>query len=125
MSKETKSEFYERHMDICKGKKCENCGRKLYGSHSEVAHIFEKSSFPEIALEDDNILYLCSNFIYGDSGCHDEFDSSLYNLPEMEVWEKVLDRFELLKPLIVKIRHKKYNYINNNYENTGRNEETS
>jgi 5-methylcytosine-specific restriction endonuclease McrA len=82
-------EFYQKHIDIASRKNCEECGIKLYGNSTEIAHIIAKSTNPETATDDNNIIYLCQS-------CHSMYDSSLRVREKMKVIEIALERFKLL-----------------------------
>lgn len=91
-------EFYRKHINKIKTEKiqCEECGGRLRGHASEVAHILPKSYYKSVATKDSNILYLCGMF--SDNRCHSKFDE----LPMKEVWkmkvfEKAKERFNMLK----------------------------
>lgn len=88
-------EFFKKHINIIlsQNKTCQECGAKLQGLSAEVCHILSKSKSPEVATEDDNILYLC---FYGNS-CHAKFDSNLSNRESMGVFALALERYSLLK----------------------------
>jgi hypothetical protein len=107
------SEFYQALAKDAKGRRCQNCGRKLSGHVSEVAHILPKGSFPEIATNPDNILYLCSNFVYGYGGCHDVFDSSWKNAQKMDIWSTAVEQYLLFRGLIGKGPKKTINVFEN------------
>lgn len=96
------SEWYAERAKIAvaKVRYCENCGRKLTGHVSEIAHILPKNLFKSVSTNEDNCLYLCSNFVYGSDGCHDKFDSSYDNARQMEVWPTALERFNKFKHLV-------------------------
>ena len=55
-------EFFIRHVEKIKTEKlcCANCGDKLKGDVSEVAHVLPKQYFKSIQCSDDNVVYLCS-----------------------------------------------------------------
>jgi len=93
-------EFFARHCAIIKeGKVCENCGSKnLQGISAEVAHILSKNkkSHPEVATNDNNIVYLC---FWG--GCHTKFDSSLSVRREMPVFKIAAERLKTIRHLII------------------------
>lgn len=88
-------DFFARHINIIKneGKVCQECGEKLQGLSAEVCHILSKSKSPEVATNDDNILYLC---FYGNS-CHTKFDSSLKMRATMKVFPLAVQKYKLLR----------------------------
>lgn len=93
-------DFYLRHIKNIRDFKliCEECGCNLSGDFSEVAHILHKSKFKSIALDDDNIIYLCG---YSGNNCHAKFDlSSTEEFRKMKVFNKVSQRYEELKSKI-------------------------
>lgn len=102
------SEFFEKHVQIIKENRlcCEECGTRLKGDVSEIAHILPKSTFKSIATNDDNVLYLCG--MWSDSQCHSKYD----NLPtakvrEMKIFPKVVEKFKILEEEITeKITYK-------------------
>jgi 5-methylcytosine-specific restriction endonuclease McrA len=88
-------EFYQRHIEIAVKKKCENCNTKLTGSSTEICHILGKAENPEIATEDQNILYLCWE-------CHNKFDKSGTSRQGMSVYSTAQDRLKLIESKIIK-----------------------
>ena len=97
-----KKEFFISHLEKIKANniKCEECGTKLRGNFSEVAHIIGKSLNPEVALIDDNIVYLCG--MYSENRCHAIFDDSLKKRAKMKCFAIVKERFKLFEHLIKK-----------------------
>ena len=103
-------EFFKRHINIIKtqNKHCEECGLKLKGCVSEVAHILPKQKYKSIMCNDLNVLYLCG--MYSNSQCHSNFD----NFPQEKVKkmlciQKVYTIFtELEKEITEKIDYKTY-----------------
>jgi hypothetical protein len=93
-------EFYQKHIQIIKDGKlnCQECGCRLIGDVSEVAHILNKSFFKSISTEDSNILYLCSWRSSGNNNCHSKFDSGKEK--EMSVFSIAQER---IKQMIEKI----------------------
>lgn len=91
-------EFYKKHIQIIKDQRlhCEECGHKLIGDVSEVAHILNKSFFKSISTFDINILYLCS--WKAGNNCHALFDNGKNEeIKEMKIFPKVMEKFELLR----------------------------
>lgn len=95
------ADFFAKHIanikvhSLC----CEECGEKLKGNASEVAHILSKRNFNEVATKDWNILYLCGMF--SENRCHDKFDRTLESRKEMKVFKKACEvvqahRYEVL-----------------------------
>lgn len=102
-------DFYIKHIDIIKkGVVCKECGAKLKGHVSEVAHILPKSTFKSIATNDLNIIYLCG--MYSESQCHTNFDTfSNEKFKKMLVYPFINDIFVKLEPEIQeKINYKIY-----------------
>lgn len=95
------AEFYQKHVDIIKKKKCrcEECGAKLKGHVSEVAHILPKGTFKSIATNDKNIIYLCG--MHSEKQCHTNFDNfPIKKFQEMLVFTKVSRIFANLKDMV-------------------------
>lgn len=94
-------EFFEKHIHIIldEHKSCENCGGNLQGLTGEVCHILSKAKSPEVATNDDNVLYLC---FYG-NGCHSEFDNTLAKRRGMNIFPKAAERFKILESLLINI----------------------
>jgi len=87
-------DFYKKHIDIIKTNKecCKECGIRLLGDVSEVAHILNKSYFKSVSTNDDNIIYLCG---WKQNNCHDKFDSGKEK--EMKVFSTAKEKFNILK----------------------------
>ena len=81
-------DFFAKHIANVKAHNlcCEECGEKLKGDVSEVAHILSKRNFNEVATKDWNVLYLCGMF--SENRCHDKFDRTLESRKEMKVFKK-------------------------------------
>lgn len=86
-------EFYQMWVERVKGWRCHECGKILQGNSTEVAHILSKSTSPEVATNDLNIIPLCTNH-------HTQFDRSLEKRSQMECFAKSSVQYELLKPLL-------------------------
>lgn len=72
---------------------CEECGEKLKGVVSEVAHILPKQYFKSVSKEDKNIIYLCG--LFSKNQCHDKFDNLSNKLfKHMKVFESVKEKFK-------------------------------
>lgn len=82
------SEFFSKHIEKILLEKlcCEECGSKLKGDMSEVAHILSKRNFPENATSDWNVLYLCGRF--SENQCHEKFDRNQASRENMKVFKK-------------------------------------
>ena len=98
-------EFFQKHIEIIKLEKkcCEECGVKLVGDVSEVAHRLPKSTFKSVQCSDDNVLYLCSWKSGGDN-CHSKYDGTNEQLQSLDFFsaekikiqgllEKVTERY--------------------------------
>lgn len=69
--------YYLYHLNNIKSVPyCENCGIKLQGSISNIAHILPKrqSANPEVGAELNNYMYLCSPFDNLINNCHSKYD---------------------------------------------------
>ena len=104
------AEFFQSHVKNIKDTKacCAECGTRLKGHVSEVAHILPKSYFKSIATNDDNVVYLCG--MYSSNQCHTNFDNfSIEKFQEMLVFNKVAEIFKELELLVTeKIPYKVY-----------------
>lgn len=67
-------EFYKKHIEIAKTKCCENCGERLRGDVSEIAHRLPKSFFKSIQCDDENVVYLGGRF--SSCQCHSKYDGT-------------------------------------------------
>lgn len=75
--KEQLKNYYLYHLSKIKTKPfCENCGIKIQGSISNIAHILpkRKSANPEVMDNLNNYLYLCSPFDINTNDCHSKYD---------------------------------------------------
>jgi hypothetical protein len=101
-------EFFQRHIEIAKGKYCEECGAKLKGNVSEIAHVLPKQYFKSIMCSDINVLYLCG--MHSEKQCHSNFDNwSNERVKEMKIYPKVQEIFAQIKEEITeKINYKVY-----------------
>lgn len=111
--------YFDYHLENIKKKLyCENCGCKIKGNISNIAHVLPKRKYggnPEIMDDINNYLYLCSSFDGID--CHSHYDSRqatsrVYN---MLVWKIAVQRYLTFKN---KVSYNKYvenfeNYIEN------------
>lgn len=102
--------FFKKHVDfiINNGVVCSECGVKLRGNTSEVAHILPKNYYKSIATCDDNVVYLCG--LFSVDNCHSSFDSSRADkIKEMKIYPILQERFKLLLDRITeKINYKTY-----------------
>jgi len=101
-------EFFQKHIEIAKNKFCEECGEKLKGNSSEIAHILPKSYYKSISTNDNNIIYLCG--IYSENQCHTNFDNyDEKKFKKMHCYSKISSIFtELEKEITEKITYKTY-----------------
>ena len=97
-------EFFQRHIEIAKTKYCANCGEKLRGDVSEVAHRLPKSTFKSIMCDDDNVVYLGGRF--SSCGCHSLYDGTSEQLQSLSIF---LAEKEIIKELLKKVTEK-YNW---------------
>jgi hypothetical protein len=99
-NREGYGDFFIKHIQIVINEKkvCENCGNKLTGHVSEIAHSLSKGRHPSVALENLNILYLCSPFTsYNSNDCHSKYDRDLVTRASMPVFEIAKERYKLFK----------------------------
>lgn len=89
-------EFFKKHIEIARGKCCEECGNKLKGNVTEIAHILPKQYFKSVMCSDLNVLYLCG--LYSDNNCHNNFDNfPQEKVKQMKIYPKVQGIFNQLK----------------------------
>ena len=89
-------DFFQKHIEIAKTKYCEECGAKLKGNVSEVAHVLPKQYFKSVMCSDLNVLYLCG--LYSSSNCHSNFDNfPQEKVKKMNIYPKVQDIFKQLE----------------------------
>lgn len=100
-------EFFKKHIEIAKNKNCENCGEKLKGEVSEIAHRLPKSYFKSIQCDDENVVYLGGRF--SSCGCHSLYDGSNEQLQSLSIFsaEKEIVK-ELLQKVTENINYKLY-----------------
>ena len=91
-------EFFQRHIEIAKTKCCANCGEKLRGDVSEIAHRLPKSFFKSIMCDDDNVVYLGGRF--SSCGCHSSYDGTNQQLQSLSIF---LAEKEIIKKLLEKV----------------------
>lgn len=97
-------EFFKKHIEIAKTKYCANCGEKLKGDVSEIAHRLAKSTFKSIQCLDKNVVYLGGRF--SSCGCHSLYDGTNEQLQSLSIF---LAEKEIIKELLEKVTEK-YNY---------------
>ena len=93
--------FFFKHIKIIKSERkvCEECGDRLQGDFSEVCHILNKSKFKSIAMEDDNVIYLCG--WKSNNNCHAMLDNSaLEYVKRMKIYPKLQAAFKGLEDRI-------------------------
>lgn len=88
-------DFFKKHIWIASKKRSDESNVKLKGNIYEVCHILSKSLSLEVATNDLNILYLSAEE-------HSKFDSSLSKRKEMKCFDLSVERYKLLKPLLLK-----------------------
>lgn len=100
------SEFFIRHVEKIKTEKlcCANCGTRLIGDVSEVAHRLPKSIFKSIQCDDKNVVYLGGRF--SSCGCHSLYDGTNEQLQSLSIFSA---EKEIIKKLLEKVTEK-YNY---------------
>jgi len=100
-------EFFQKHIEIAKTKCCTNCGEKLKGEVSEIAHRLPKSTFKSIQCDDDNVVYLGGRF--SSCGCHSLYDGTNEQLQSLSIFpaEKEIIK-ELLEKVTENINYKLY-----------------
>jgi hypothetical protein len=101
-------DFFKRHIEIAKTKCCEECGTKLKGHVSEIAHIVPKQYFKSVMCLDLNILYLCGMF--SDRQCHANYDNfSQEKVKQMKIYNTVCSIFAEIKDKIIEpLNYKHY-----------------
>lgn len=101
-------QFFQKHIQNIRDNRlcCEECGARLVGNASEIAHILPKSSFKSIATNDRNVLYLCG--MWSNSQCHSNYDNyPADKVREMKIFPLVAERFkELEEEITEKINYK-------------------
>lgn len=102
--RECLSEFFKKHIEIAKTKCCTNCGEKLKGEVSEIAHRLPKSFFKSIQCLDKNVVYLGGRF--SSCGCHSLYDGTNEQLQSLNIF---LEEKEIIKELLEKVTEN-YNY---------------
>jgi len=100
------SEFFIRHVEKIKTERlcCGNCGEKLKGDVSEVAHRLPKSTFKSVQCLDENVVYLGGRF--SSCGCHSLYDGTNEQLQSLNIF---LAEKEIIKKLLEKVTEK-YNW---------------
>ncbi len=101
-------EFFQRHIQNIRdnGLCCEECGVRLKGDVSEIAHVLPKSTFKSISTNDKNVLYLCG--MWSNSQCHSNYDNyPTAKVKEMKIFPKVVEIFkELEEEITEKVTYK-------------------
>lgn len=89
-------DFFLKHVEIAKIKHCEECGEKLFGVVSEIAHVLPKQYFKSVMCDDRNVLYLGG--MYSKCQCHYKFDNSPQEtVKQMKIYPKVQEIFKQLE----------------------------
>jgi transcription elongation factor Elf1 len=90
--------FFDTMIEELRGKPfCENCGCRIkvdYLPHFNVAHILSKQKYKSVALEPNNIIFLCSSKDKENVGCHEIYDSGLEQRSLMPVFSTAKERLE-------------------------------
>ena len=111
------AEFFQKHIQVIKDTKasCEECGNKLKGHVSEVAHILPKGTYKSVATNDKNVIYLCG--MYSSNQCHTNFDTfTAEKVKEMLVFNKISSIFAELEDIVTeKISYKIYERYEKEY----------
>lgn len=84
-------EFYQRWCEKVQKMRCAECSKPLQGNSTEICHVLSKSTSPEFATNDLNIIVLCSSH-------HTQFDRNLETRSQMECFQESVERFKLLEP---------------------------
>jgi hypothetical protein len=107
LERECLPEFFQKHIEIAKTKCCENCGEKLKGDVSEIAHRLPKSYFKSIQCDDDNVIYLGGRF--SNCQCHSKYDGTNEQLQSLSFFaEEKLKVEKLLEKVTENINYKLY-----------------
>lgn len=106
-------DFFKKHINYIKENNicCQECGDRLRGDSSNVCHLVSKSSNPEIATNNNNIIYLCG--LYSKNNCHALFDSNFKNRENMKVFPLAVSKFNLFRYEIINITNEVLHYENN------------
>ena len=101
-------EFFQKHTEIAKTKYCEECGAKLRGNVTEIAHVLPKQYFKSVMCNDLNVNYLCSYL--NENNCHSKFDDSkLEVFHEMRVFNSSKEKvIKLMEEILEKLNYKFY-----------------
>lgn len=90
-------EFFQKHVQTIKETKacCAECGCRLIGDVSEVAHVLNKSTYKSVSTDDENVIFLCS--WRSENNCHGKFDNSTNEkFKQMNVFAMVAEIFKEL-----------------------------
>ena len=103
-------EFFQKHIKQIKDTRqcCRECGTRLKGCASEVAHVLPKGYFKSIATNDLNVIYLCG--MYSENQCHTNFDNfPNEKVEKMKIYPIIISIFAELEDIITeKINYKIY-----------------
>jgi len=96
-------EFFKRHIEYIKENNtcCAECGDKLRGESSNIAHVVSKSLNPEVATHQENFLFLCG--LFSKNNCHAFFDSNFSNREKMKVFSLAVEKYKLFKDQVKNI----------------------
>lgn len=104
-SREDYPNFYLKMIDLYRGKDCVECGTRLQGNGSEIAHILSKSTNPEVSTDPRNIIPLCLS-------CHTQFDSNLENRSKMKCFPQTVSQYLTFKDSVTNVSSE-YLYYDN------------
>ena len=85
------AEFYEQQCEMAKHRPCMECGAKLRGHVSEIAHLLPKSRYKSIATDDNAVLYLCG--LHSTNQCHSIYDSTFEKRKSMNCFNIAIDKY--------------------------------
>ena len=91
-------EFFQKMCEIARVSVCEECGIRLRGNSTEIAHILSKAEYmsPEVATDPTNILFLCSDH-------HTQFDRNLETRSQMKANLEAKERYKLLQERLTNV----------------------
>lgn len=102
--------FFQKHVQAIfyNREKCAECGCRLKGDVSEVAHILPKQTFKSIATDDYNVIYLCG--WRSENNCHSKFDDGTdEQVQNMKIYSEVREKvIKLEEKITEKINFKFY-----------------
>lgn len=100
ISDNTLNEWFEARRKEMTGV-CSHCGGKSCKDNDDfykcsIAHILPKAYFPSVATHPMNWIELC---FWGRS-CHTNMDANILDMTEMNCWNEIVEKFQVLYPLI-------------------------